>query len=153
MTATDLASIYNFWPLSEAIATAGQPTAEQFEAIQQAGYEVVINLAPVTSDKSLPNEQQLVEAHGMHYVHLPVRWEQPTQADLQQFFAVLEAHQDRKILVHCAANMRVSAFMYLYRRLRQGLSDAEARPDLHQIWHPNPVWQAFIAQATSLTDP
>jgi protein tyrosine phosphatase (PTP) superfamily phosphohydrolase (DUF442 family) len=152
MPADTLTSIYNFLPISEAVATAGQPTVEQFEAIREAGYQVVVNLALPTSDNALPQEAALVESLGMQYVAIPVVWESPTLADLHRFFAVIEANQDKKVFVHCAANMRVSAFIYLYRRLRQGLDEAQARQALHQIWQPNPVWQAFIDQAVSLPD-
>ncbi|HEY9737484.1 MAG TPA: protein tyrosine phosphatase family protein [Trichocoleus sp.] len=152
MTAEPLLSIYNFLPISDAIATAGQPTEAQFEAVQQSGYEVVINLAMPTARNALPNEQARVESLGMTYIPIPVVWENPTQADLEQFFEAMAVHQGKKVFVHCAANMRVSVFMYLYRRLRLGLDEAKARPDLERIWQPNPTWQQFIEQATSPTD-
>lgn len=147
MSEQSLESIYNFLQLSDSIATAGQPTAEQFSAVKTSGYQVVVNLAPSTSPKYLSNEQQIVEGLGMGYIHLPVVWENPTVEDARQFFKVIEAHKQEKIFVHCAANMRVSAFMYLYRRLREGRSDAEAKLDLERIWTPNEIWQKFIQAA------
>jgi hypothetical protein len=51
--------------------------------------------------------------------------------------------------------MRVSAFMYLYRQLYEGVSETVARQDLHQIWQPNPTWQAFmqtVCQQLSVSD-
>ncbi|HEY9814229.1 MAG TPA: protein tyrosine phosphatase family protein [Candidatus Obscuribacterales bacterium] len=139
-----LQQIYQFLAISEAIATAGQPTAEQLTAIQQAGYHVVINLALPTSDGALPDEAGLVHQLGMEYIAIPVTWEQPTPEDCDRFFAALDQYQDQRIFVHCAANMRVSAFMYLYRRLRQGTDEAIAQADLRRIWQPNATWQAFI---------
>lgn len=142
----DLSEITNFLPISEAIATAGQPTEAQFSDIQAAGYSTVINLAMPTSDNALPNERAIVEGLGMTYVHIPVVWEQPTGDDCDRFFTVMEqATQlpDQKVLVHCALNMRVSAFVYLYRR-RLGVSDAIAQADVAKIWQPNPTWQAFM---------
>ena len=41
----EIASIYNYVPINDHIASSGQPTREQFEFIKQAGFEVVINLA------------------------------------------------------------------------------------------------------------
>jgi hypothetical protein len=61
-----------------------------------------------------------------------------------KFFHVMEANADKQIFVHCAANMRVSAFIYLYRCLHQGLNDEVARQDLQRIWFPNEVWSNFI---------
>jgi protein tyrosine phosphatase (PTP) superfamily phosphohydrolase (DUF442 family) len=143
----DLSMITNFLPISEAIATAGQPTEAQFADIQAAGYSTVINLAMPTSDNALPNEQAIVTGLGMTYVHIPVVWEQPTVADCDRFFAVMDQvtqQPDQKVFVHCALNMRVSAFVYLYRRLKLETPEAIAQADLAKIWQPIPTWQAFI---------
>lgn len=142
-----LATIRSFWPISNTLATAGQPTAEQFAAIASAGYDLMINLALPTSDHALPDEQAIVTRLGMDYVAIPVVWEEPTLADLTEFFQAMDTHAGRRIFVHCAANMRVSAFVYLYRRLRLGLDEAIALADLHALWHPTPRWQQFIDQA------
>ena len=106
----------------------------------------MVNLALPTSTNALPDEKQVVENLGMQYVHIPVVWENPTLEDLEQFFSVMKANADQKIFVHCAANMRVSAFMYLYRRIHDRMSDEEAKKYLSQIWQPNEIWQKFIAQ-------
>ncbi len=138
--------IYNFLKLSDSIATSGQPTTEQFSAIKDSGYQIVINLALPTSSNALPDEKQIVEAQDMQYIHIPVVWETPKIEDFTQFAAIMEANTDKKVFVHCAANMRVSAFMYLYRRLHENMSDSEAKKDLHQIWNPNENWQNFMQQ-------
>ncbi|MEW6498621.1 MAG: protein tyrosine phosphatase family protein [Cyanobacteriota bacterium] len=138
--------IYNFLKLSDSIATGGQPTKEQFSAISESGYQVVVNLALPESLNALPDEKEVVETQGMEYVHIPVVWENPTLDDVRRFFSVMEANADKNIFVHCAANMRVSAFMYLYRLIHEGMSDEDAKRDLHQIWIPNDNWQKFIEQ-------
>jgi len=147
MTGPTLAEIDHFLPISPTLATAGQPTAAQFQAVRQAGYEVVINLALPTSDHAIAEEPDLVRQLGMVYVAIPVVWESPTLDDLEQFFAALAAHSNRKVLVHCAKNMRVSAFVYLYRVLRLGTSPQQAQADLAKIWQPNPTWAAFMQRA------
>lgn len=55
--------------------------------------------------------------------------------------------------VHCALNMRVSAFVYLYRRLRLGEDDAAARRVMDQVWTPDAVWSAYIADALGRGSP
>lgn len=139
-----LDAILNYIPISDRIATAGQPTPEQFEAIRAAGYKVVINLAMPTSTNALPNESQIVESLGMDYIPMPVEWEHPTQTDVEQFFSVMQAHVAQPVFVHCAMNMRVSAFMYLYRQLYQQVDEPTARRDMERIWQPNPTWQSLI---------
>jgi uncharacterized protein (TIGR01244 family) len=144
MTASPLANIYNMLSLTDNLGTSGQPTSAQLAAIKEAGYEVVINLATGTTPRDLPNEADVVAAQGMEYIHIPVVWGNPTEADLARFFEVMDATQDKKRFVHCIANMRVSAFMFLYRVLRQGMPLEEARVTMSQIWQPNPIWQKFI---------
>ncbi|MES1026515.1 protein tyrosine phosphatase family protein [Gloeocapsa sp. BRSZ] len=136
--------IYNFLQVSDAIATAGQPTAQQFADIKAAGYEVVVNLALPTSTNAIANEQKIVEDLGMDYVHIPVIWEKPTLEDIERFFNVMQANADKNVFVHCAMNMRVSAFMYLYRVIHEQTSVEEAKQDLQRIWQPNDTWQQFI---------
>lgn len=146
MAEAAIADIHNILKLSDTVTTAGQPTEAQFAAIKAVGYVSIVNLALLSSANALPQEQAIVEALGMTYLHIPVVWEEPTLAALQQFFAVMQAHTDQRVFVHCAMNMRVSAFMYLYRRLCEGVDEAIAAQALHQIWVPNDRWQAFMAQ-------
>jgi protein tyrosine phosphatase (PTP) superfamily phosphohydrolase (DUF442 family) len=140
----NLDNLLNFVQISETIATAGQPTEAQLTEIKNAGYQTVVNLALTTSTNALPNEQEIVESQGMHYVYIPVVWEKPTQDNLDRFFQVMQENANRKVLIHCAMNMRVSAFVYLYRRIQECLTDELARQDLHKVWTPNATWQRFI---------
>lgn len=165
--------IYNFVQLSDQIATAGQPTIVQYPAIANAGYKTVINLALKESTNALPNEEVIAANLGLEYIHIPVLWEAPTLENFQEFANVINAHSDQKIFVHCAANKRVSAFMYLYRqlddslvaestvsesaaaaptrteRLSQRVDEETAKVDLEKIWQPNQIWQNFIDRVAS----
>jgi hypothetical protein len=41
--------------------------------------------------------------------------------------------------------MRVTAFLGLYWRLREGWPEQRAFALMRDVWHPNPVWSTFIA--------
>jgi protein tyrosine phosphatase (PTP) superfamily phosphohydrolase (DUF442 family) len=140
----DLREIRNFYSLGPELGTSGQPTETQFETIRSAGFETVINLALPTSDHAIPHEGTIVTSHGMVYVHIPVNFQTPTVSDFQMFCRTLDACQGRPVFVHCAANKRVSAFLFLYRVLKRGMSRKLAEHDLHAVWQPDPVWQRFI---------
>lgn len=148
-----LEEIYNYLSLSDSIATAGQPTEEQIAAIAENGYEVVINLGLADTEYALKNEGALVRTRGMQYIHLPVIWERPTKPDLERFFKVMEANQNKKVFVHCAANMRVSVFMALYRILRLGWTSEKAFEEVKRIWIPNDTWQIFIDESLKHAGP
>lgn len=126
------------------IGTSGMPKAEHFGEIAKAGFTTVINLALPTSDNALPNESDLVTRAGMTYVHIPVLFDAPNGRDYERFEKIMKAVKGERVFVHCAANMRVSAFMFLFR-LRNGLTHrAEAEADLKKIWEPDDVWREFM---------
>ncbi len=141
-----LTDIYNYQPVNDRLATAGQPTEAQLVAIAQAGFEVVINLALHTDPRySLPDEPGLVRSLGLEYVHIPVQFDNPQESDLLAFFAAMDRHSQQKRWVHCAANKRVSAFVGLYQTIQQQQPPEQAFQLMRQIWQPNPVWAGFIA--------
>ena len=144
MSEQELQGITNYVRLSEQVGTAGQPTREQLAAVARAGYQVVVNLATLDSEEALPDEQDVVEALGLEYVHIPVVWERPTRADLDRFFQAMDRGKDKKVFVHCIANARVSAFMALYRVLRLGWPLEKTLDDVHRLWVPNEAWQRFM---------
>jgi len=139
--------IYNFTPMSENLFTGGMPTAEQLTDAAHHGVEVVINLAPHDSQNALPNEENHVTSLGMQYINIPVIWSTPTIDDLNKFMDKMDDCKDRKILVHCQANFRASAFVSMYRILRGGWKEEDALVVMHKIWDEDeyPVWKMFIA--------
>ena len=143
---SSLSEIKSFRAVGDKLGTAGQPTQEQFRMVREAGFEAVINLALPTSDNALANEGSVVTGLGMSYVHIPVDFKAPTAEDFRTFCRVMEAFGDRPVFVHCAANMRVSAFVFLYRVLCQRVVLPEAERDLHAIWQPDEIWRRFIQE-------
>ena len=133
-----------FVRISDSLGTSGQPKPEQFSTIKDAGYRVVINLAPSDVRDAVKEEQQIVEGLGLKYIYIPVVWAEPKVEDAEKFFAAMKAHKDQKVFVHCIANMRVSAFTYLYRTTQLGVGEEDARKDLQKIWTPSGAWQQFI---------
>ena len=61
---------------------------------------------------------------------------------------VMDENGDEKVLVHCRANYRATAFIALYRVLRLGWKPEDAFPDVRRIWNPEeyPVWDRFITE-------
>ena len=141
-----LSGIYNYRPVDQAIGTSGQPSVAQFAEVAAAGFTTVINLALHDDPRySLPDEPGTVQSLGMDYVHIPVQFAAPMEADLLAFFTAMQAHEGEKIWVHCAANMRVSAFLGLYRVIRQGWDKERAFELMNGLWQPNERWSSFIA--------
>lgn len=143
-----LESIRNYTRVSDDLASAGQIAYEQIPLLAEAGYDVVVNLAIADADRNGEEGFRVVEA-GLTYIHIPVDWQEPALEDLDLFFDVMEANADRKVFVHCFANMRASAFVYMYRTLVQGVSEEEAGATMSQVWDPWEVeqWGDLIDRA------
>ena len=148
---TDFSGVYNYVKVSERLSTSGQISLDDIEAVDSAGFDVVVNLAPARWERNFEEGFRVTQA-GMTYIQIPVDWRDPSLRDLELFFDVMEANEDRDVYVHCFANMRVSVFVYLYRTLRKGVSEDEAWQDVLKVWDPNtnadtPQWPRFIAAA------
>jgi len=75
----------NFREVDERLLTAGQPNEAQLADAARQGVKVVINLALHDDPRySLPDERSTVEKLGMSYVHIPVRFEAPAEADADE---------------------------------------------------------------------
>ena len=127
--------------------TSGQRSETDISNFPILGIEAVINLALPTSSNALPGEAERVTREGMSYIQIPVEWDSPEFQQLIEFFGVLKAFEGRKTWVHCAKNMRVSAFIYLYRRLCLAEGDEASSHPMQAVWVPNTIWQAFIQDA------
>jgi protein tyrosine phosphatase (PTP) superfamily phosphohydrolase (DUF442 family) len=138
--------IRNFLPLSENLFTGGMPRAEELRDAARHGVQVVINLALHDLPNALPEEEKLVKSLGMTYINIPVLWNHPTRENLNEFLDAMDAHNKEKVLVHCEANYRATAFPALYRILRLGWKREDALDVMHQIWDEEkyPVWKKFL---------
>lgn len=130
--------------IDDLLCTAAQPSAAQLSALGETGVCHVINLALPTSDDAVADEGARLAAQGITYVNIPVVWERPESAQFLLFAQVLWAMRDEPVLVHCACNMRASAFVFLYRVVHEGVDLAEAATALHAVWRPEGAWRDFI---------
>jgi protein tyrosine phosphatase (PTP) superfamily phosphohydrolase (DUF442 family) len=138
--------IKDYLEITPGMYTGGQPTRDQIKMLGELGFTILINLATSASPDSLPDEQELAQAAGMAYVQIPVEWQAPTKGDLLKFFQMFEQHKGFKTFVHCAKNMRVSIFIYLYRVIVENEDRQLCWEDVLSIWEPNEIWQQFIDQ-------
>ena len=110
-----LEEIYNFHKIPKLFNTSGQPTEEQLIMLANNGYEVIINLAENCKIGSFEiDEKNILESQRVTYIHIPVEFNKPTQLNFNEFVYAIRKFKNKKIWVHCVANMRVSAFVYKY---------------------------------------
>ena len=142
-----LDDIKNYVQVSDRLGTAGQPSEEQLREVAGAGFQVVVNLGLLDPRYCLADEAGTVASLGLAYHHIPVDFNAPRPDDLRQFFEAMDASQDQRVFVHCAANYRVSTFVALYGQSRLGWSPEQGDAHIRRIWEPNETWSRFIAEA------
>ena len=138
-------NIYNYYKVPGLYETSGQPTSSQLKLLIKKGYEVIINLAQDSIvGKVAFNQESILEESNIRYIHIPVDFDNPKESDFEKFVSIIKKYKNKKLFVHCAANMRVSAFTYRYRRDILNLEHNEIIKDLEKIWKPNKVWKSFL---------
>ena len=126
------------------ISSAGMPTRSQFSTISNAGFDVVISLAPATVLGAHEDEGALVTQRGMRYFNIAVDFAAPKPEDFEQFVRILDAQRGQRVLVHCQMNMRASTFVFLYRAIELREDPDQAYDDVVRVWQPSRQWRDFL---------
>jgi protein tyrosine phosphatase (PTP) superfamily phosphohydrolase (DUF442 family) len=148
----DLSELTNYRAYSPMLSSSGQPSAEQLEAVRDAGFERVVFLALTDSEGSIANEDSIVKGLGMEFVHIPVIWDSPSPDDVALFTALMSGAPRKKALVHCQVNFRASTFSFLYRVLHADVPVGEAKDDLNSVWVPDDQWKQLILDVLEAND-
>jgi uncharacterized protein (TIGR01244 family) len=126
------AEIINLREPEQDIMSSGQPTAEQFQLLADAGVRHVINLRPLEEQEF--DEASLVTSLGMAYHSIPVAGGPDiTRANAQALYDLLESVAGEPVIIHCASGNRVGALIALSAQQHQGM-DAEAAMAEGERW-------------------
>lgn len=146
---SDPSDILNWRPVDARLSTSGQPNETHLAALKDCGVSHIVNLAPHSNNHALADEPGTVAALGMGYTNIPVDWAEPAEDDYLRFRDTMRGLKGRTIHVHCAANMRVSAFLYRYWRDELGWPETRARAVMDTIWLPGGRWAALIGDESA----
>lgn len=142
-----VAPIPLFAPIDPTLATGAQPAPTDFTWLAAQGFEAVINLNLPGARSYLPEEADLVAAQGMAYVPMPIDCSRLSEQQYAAFEQAMRSLSGRRVFVHCAANIKSSGFVHVYRVKARGepaeVSLAELRA-LHAGHEPK--WQAWFRQ-------
>jgi protein tyrosine phosphatase (PTP) superfamily phosphohydrolase (DUF442 family) len=95
----NIENIRDYLLLSDHICTSGQPAEQQFQFIKNSGYDVIINLAVLTSPEALPSEESIVRSYGLDYFHIPVIWDSPSIENLHLFFEAMKLFAHKNLFI------------------------------------------------------
>lgn len=150
---TDPEDIRNFLRLSDRVTTSGRLEEQDPARLKAIGVRHVINLAMEDHPEALPDAAASMAQQGLHYTHIPVPFDAPSDEHFQAFVKALEG-SDEPVHVHCIMNFRVSAFFYRYHVQIIGINETRARGIMEKIWAPHDTeepaflpWKAFAENA------
>ena len=136
--------IANFLPIDDRIGTAGQPSETELRDAAASGYTAVVNLGLLDPRYCLADEAGLATALGLRYFHIPVQFDAPKIDDFREFLAAMDECDGAKVLVHCAANYRVSSFMAVYGEMKLGWTREQGDAHARKLWPLNETWTSFL---------
>ncbi len=123
---TGLGDIKGLKHPSANLYSAGQPQAESFTALAQAGIRHVINLRPPAETPDF-NEAAIATQQNMAYYNIPISGtEDLTRDNVNLLDRVLSNIGDEKTLLHCSSSNRVGALMALRAAWKNGVSIEQA---------------------------
>ena len=108
-------------PLAPGLSVAGQLDRADIDALARNGVRTIINNRPDDEDAGqLPaaEAQQLAEAQGIAYHHIPITAASLSRADVDAFAAALDA-APQPVVAHCRSGTR-STLLWALTRLRAG---------------------------------
>lgn len=150
--AADISAARNFYQYSQNVLTSGQPSADLLKDAGDDGIKVVISVVPKSESVYIPEEGEILAAQGIEYIHIPVTWRAPEDAQFDAFMAAMEKVGSRKVLVHCWANARASALVTAHRVLSAPETEVEEFERLKSVWKEvagynldsDRLWQGYL---------
>jgi uncharacterized protein (TIGR01244 family) len=104
--------------------TSGQPAADDWRALADAGVRTVVNLR-TAAEMQGRDERAEVEAVGLRYVELPISGVADITPENAKALSALLAAADGPVLVHCASGNRVGGLLAL-AMAQSGMSTSAA---------------------------
>jgi len=128
----DVPPIRNFLQVTPEFCTGGQPRLEHFAQLKADGVKAVLNLRRPGEHRAA-EEQQTVEKTGMKYFNIPVNYQEPSPANVDEFLRITDDPANRPMFIHCTAAIRVGAFWMIRRVLRDGMSADAALEEARKV--------------------
>jgi len=134
----------NVVEISPQLVTSGQPSAAALAGLKAQGFDAVIYLAPPTVSDAVRDEQLIVTRQGLTFINIPIAFDNPTEADFDNFSSLLNGLAGRKVLVHCQVNLRASSMVFLYRTIVRKEEPRVAYQAVTGVWSPDGPWRRLI---------
>jgi len=141
--AQEVPPIRNFVRLSDDFCTGAQPRLEHLEKLKADGVKSILNLRPAGEHRAAEEEAKVKEL-GLQYFNIPVVFGEPKEEQVAEFFKITDERKNFPIFIHCAAGIRVGAFWFIRRVLRDGWTIEAAEKEADEVGlRESPHWKEF----------
>ncbi|MFY9583207.1 MAG: dual specificity protein phosphatase family protein [Candidatus Acidiferrales bacterium] len=137
------AGVPNFGEVTPLLYRGGQPSQEGFQALKKQGVEIVVNFRDERD--LIQAERHQVEPLGIRYVSIPwSSWHRPRDQQVSEFLALLRAHPQKKIFVHCHHGAdRTGVMVAAYRIAAQNWTPQQAIAEM-ELFHFHSFWLFYL---------
>ncbi len=139
-------NIYNYYQYSDTLASGGQPTPEQLEALKSEGFQLVFSISPASTRNYLDAEASITERLGLEFVHYPVDCSNLKETHYKVFSKILLGFADKKVFIHCGGNIKSSSLIHMFKVLEMGIDEEESLQELKTIQMPEQKWFTYFRQ-------
>ena len=67
-----------------------------------------------------------------------------SEDDYNGLAELLNRHKDKKVFVHCAANVKASNLIHIYQVVEMGVPEEESHLDLIKNHYPDELWYDYF---------
>lgn len=125
--------IDNFAKVNPAYFRGAQPVGRDYADLAALGIKTIVDLT--SGEDALQDERDVVEQHGMQYVHIPMSTRRaPTDQEIAAFLAVVNGAASQPVYVHCVGGRhRTGVMTAIYRMTKDGWTGDQAFKEMKQF--------------------
>jgi uncharacterized protein (TIGR01244 family) len=132
------------------VLLAGQPEPEDWEALRQRGYRLIVNMR--SDAERAAAQSAAARAADLDYVHLPLPAYELEAEHLAEFSDVIAQHQNKPMVIHCRTASRVALVWMLHRVVREGVRREAAEAELRAAGYDEDSMETFLFCAEDFFD-
>ena len=136
--------------VGDRVATGGQPRDAAWPKLAKLGFRSVLTLR-TPEEVDLGKQKTAVEAAGLKFLNVPVGY--PSDAQLDQFLALVRDPSNQPMLIQCSVGFRVGLFWMVHRALDDGWPVEKALEEARQIGLRGSAWEQWGTRAIAARQP
>ena len=136
----ELEGVPNFYRVTDQLYRSGQPTKEGMDNLKHYGFETIISLRTLHSDR------EKIDMSGLGYERIPMQAWHFEEKDFIRFMQLVTNPKRHPVLVHCQHGAdRTGAAVAVYRIVVQDWQPSEAIREMREGGYGyHAIWNSFV---------